>query len=177
MNRAEKLGLGIGAAGFAALFLYSMRSAGAVTIQNLSNPDDAVNPPKPTGSPKVGAVRGNNPGNLRYIDPSRAWNGQIGNNAGFGIYDTPANGVRALWKQIVAYKLNTVRAIVTKFAPPSENPTEAYIAFVCKRIGVSDTQTLELSRYRVPMTQAIMRFELGFEAPYTVAEVDRWTNS
>ncbi len=176
MSQAERIGLGVGLAGFAALLVYSMREAskGSVAITNLSNEDDALNA-KPKG-PSRSLVR-KNPGNLRYIAPERAWDGQIGNDGGFGVYVSDAKGVRALWKQILAYKLTTVRSIVTKFAPSTENPTEAYIKFVASRLGVSDTQTLDLQKYRVPMTRAIMRFELGFEAPYTIEEIDQWTNS
>ena len=73
--------------------------------------------------------RNNNPGNLRYI-AKNPWQGQIGNDNGYGIYDTPQNGTRALGHQLRAYGdrgLNTVKLIISTWAPSSDNDTIAYI--------------------------------------------------
>lgn len=78
----------------------------------------------------------NNPGNLRFIaNPKRAWNGQVAEHQGFGRYDTPQNGTRALGHQLLHdQKIGalTIRALITVGSPPSENDTEAYIRAVLK---------------------------------------------
>lgn len=76
----------------------------------------------------------NNPGNLRYIAPPNNFNGQNGQTAsGIGKYDTLQDGCRAMFLQLAEYVndgLTTITQIITKWAPPTENPTAAYIADV-----------------------------------------------
>lgn len=100
-------------------------------------------------------VRNHNPGNLRYIanDP---WDGQVGNDSGYGIYDTDARGLRAMAKQIAKHVRrggkDTVRKLIETYAPPHENPTEAYIRNVAGALGLPlignppDTPTFTLDR-------------------------------
>ena len=76
-------------------------------------------------------IRNNNPLNM---EPG-GWNGEIGNDGRFAIFDTMANGIRAPCKNFIVYHdkygIDTVRGIVNRWAPPSENDTENYIHFVC----------------------------------------------
>jgi hypothetical protein len=76
----------------------------------------------------------NNPGNIRPSNPS--WQGAVGQSKGFVVFDTMVNGVRALCRQLLVYQdrygIKTVRQVISRWAPPSDNnPTDAYIAFVC----------------------------------------------
>ncbi len=75
-----------------------------------------------------------NPGNLRPSNPE--WQGTIGEGSGFAIFDSMQNGIRALCKQIIAYQegrrgLQTVREVISTWAPSNENDTGAYITAVC----------------------------------------------
>lgn len=81
----------------------------------------------------------NNPGNLRVP----------GSPNKFQQFATPAEGLRAMSRQLQLYQsrdhLDTIRGIVSKYAPPEENDTEAYIADVAKRTGFSENKKLNLS--------------------------------
>ena len=76
-------------------------------------------------------IRNNNPGNM---EPG-GWQGEIGTDGRFAVFDTMVNGIRALGKNLLAYQgkhgVDTVREAIERWAPGSENNTEAYIAFVC----------------------------------------------
>jgi hypothetical protein len=92
-------------------------------------------------------LRSFNPGNIRA--DSIPWKGQVGvNSHGFCVFDTMANGIRALARNLIAYQtkhdLRTVAEIITRWAPPNENDTEAYIAAVAARVGVSRFFELDL---------------------------------
>ena len=116
-------------------------------------------PPKPaqTEAPPVPGkmsrgLRNNNPGNIRPVSRNQA------NDGAFTIYRTPEEGWGALGKQLKAYAnagLDNVASIISKYAPPSENNTGAYIqsvtANMSKRLGsdVGALTRLDLSDPRV----------------------------
>lgn len=78
-------------------------------------------------------IRNNNPGNIRPSD-KYTWNGAVGVNKGFVVFQDIEHGIRALAIDLFnknARGLNTIRKIISVYAPPSENNTEAYIASVC----------------------------------------------
>lgn len=101
-------------------------------------------------------VRNNNPLNIRY-NPNNDWVGQVGQSGGFAEFDTPVNGFRAAAKLIQTYReqygLNSIDAIVNRWAPPSENHTEAYIDFLTEKLDkwsftpVFDSEIPELLFY------------------------------
>ena len=117
----------------------------------------------------------NNPGNLRYIS-GRAWNGQIGNYKGFGQYDTLENGTRAMGHQLMKYYNagnNTVRAIVTIYAPSTENDTDSYINQVSQEIGVLPDDVLDLPGSIGPLMYAMIAREQG-SRPIDVETLQVW---
>lgn len=77
-------------------------------------------------------IRNNNPGNIRH---GANWLGLNTNgqdiDSSFCVFTAPVYGIRALAKVLINYKrihgLNTVRQIVSRYAPPNENQTTAYI--------------------------------------------------
>lgn len=87
-------------------------------------------------------IRNNNPGNLRYV-------GQVGasyGEGGFAHWETMGEGIQALDDQIKRYErrgLNTIRKIISTYAPKNENNTEAYIKAVAKSLGIDPDQLLE----------------------------------
>lgn len=98
-------------------------------------------------------LRNNNPGNIR---PGKdKWQGEIGANFGFVVFDTMENGIRALAKNLIAYqkhddgsggKIDTVREAITRWAPSADhNNTEAYIAMVCSVLGCNQDDTFNFS--------------------------------
>jgi hypothetical protein len=74
-------------------------------------------------------IRNNNPGNM---EPG-GWQGEVGNDGRFAVFDTMANGIRALAKQLLVYQdkygIKTARGVVSRWAPPNENNTDGYLAF------------------------------------------------
>lgn len=106
----------------------------------------------------------NNPGNIRFI-AANPWNGQIGNHKGYGEYDTPENGTRALGRQLLAYAargLTTVTAIIGTWAPPGENNTTAYIRDVAQFMGVDPDARLNVRDVLPALAAAIARHENGY---------------
>lgn len=78
----------------------------------------------------------NNPLNIRGSKGKpQEWHGQVGVENGFCVFEDEDWGFRAAFKCIKTYHrkgFNTIRKIINRWAPPSENPTENYIEFVCK---------------------------------------------
>lgn len=100
------------------------------------------------------AVRNNNPGNLRIGVPWRGLMPRENMNPDqlaeteFCVFSAPVWGFRAqatdLHTKWAADGLKTIRAIVSKYAPPEENDTEAYIANVSRGMGVAADAALDL---------------------------------
>jgi len=96
-------------------------------------------------------IRNNNPLNIRLS--SDRWQGQRppstspeGEKA-FCVFESMAYGWRAAFRLLChtyygKYKLKTIRALITRWAPPKENNTEAYIRRVTDRIGIGADKVL-----------------------------------
>lgn len=120
-------------------------------------------------------IRNNNPGNL--MDVGIEWRGLIGRDSkGRARFARPIDGLRAMYIDLrtgfVRDAEDTVREIITEWAPPPGNPTAAYIDFVSRALNVSPDQRLELASSRVPLLQAIIQFENGVQ-PYPVSMLER----
>lgn len=91
-------------------------------------------------------IRNNNPLNIRI---GNKWKGlKTPNTDGaFDQFISAQWGYRAafiiLRNYIRKYKCNTVRKIITRFAPSSENNTAAYIKTVCAKTGYRPDQELQ----------------------------------
>ena len=116
-------------------------------------------------------IRNNNPGNIRYNEANN-WNGQTGQNAGYVVFSEPVYGIRALAKLLSNYHawygMDTVNAIINKWAPPAENDTAAYVADVSQRVGVTPTETLDFATQLPDLVKAIIWHENG-QQPYSDA--------
>ncbi len=124
-------------------------------------------------------VRNNNPGNIEWLPPARAWRGQVGNDGRFGVYDSPANGVRAVGQELLKdwrAGADTIRELITAWAPPNENDTEAYVRAVARAVtgraeGGSDSINVQ---ERLPaLVAAVIKHENG-QQPYAAADLQRW---
>ncbi|NRN30596.1 lytic transglycosylase catalytic [Photorhabdus heterorhabditis] len=100
-------------------------------------------PPSPEYSER--GLRNNNPGNLNFVGQRGA---ALENPGGrFARFETAFDGLRALSRQLTLYAsrgLTTIRDIITKYAPPEENDTEDYIAFLTKWLSVDPDAQLNL---------------------------------
>lgn len=109
--------------------------------------------------------RNNNPGNIEYGPFARA-HGAVGSDGRFAVFPTYEAGRDAkvaLLFDSDAYRSLTIAQAITRYAPPSENNTGAYIATVARAAGVSpDTPTASLSAaQRTAMLDAMEAHE-GF---------------
>lgn len=97
------------------------------------------------------AIRNNNPCNIRRGDP---WRGMMpqGNmtpeqraERDFAVFQSPVWGFRAACLILQNYfrlGFDTVEKIITRWAPISENDTQAYIRAVCAHLGVGPQDKL-----------------------------------
>lgn len=86
-------------------------------------------------------IRNNNPGNLRYVGQLGATYGE----SGFAHWQTMGEGIQALHNQILRYEgrgLNTIRKIISTYAPKNENNTAAYIKAISNDLGISPDAVL-----------------------------------
>lgn len=122
-------------------------------------------------------IRNNNPGNIRRsADPWQGLAKDQGDDAFFQFAE-PKWGIRALARVLISYQdrhgLRTVRAIISRWAPPVENKTSSYIDHVAHRLGVGADDPLDIHDYRVlrGLVEAITAHENG-QQPYTDAQID-----
>ncbi len=92
-------------------------------------------------------IRNNNPLNIRKSKDN--WQGlrTLQEDREFCQFSSMAYGWRAAFVILCKtyygkYKLKTIRAIITRWAPPKENNTEAYIRRVTDRIGIGADREL-----------------------------------
>lgn len=107
--------------------------------------------------------RNNNPGNLRT---GINWKGATGENKGFVVFENMAYGIRAaatvLINNISSQGNDTIRKLITKYAPPSENNTDAYINAVAASTGFDPDASLDTSNDTIiAMLHAIFEHENG----------------
>ena len=118
-------------------------------------------------------IRNNNPGNIRH---GANWLGLNPNgrniDSAFCVFESPVLGIRALAKVLINYKkihgLNTVRQIVSRYAPPNENQTAAYIQTVAKQLEVYPDTKIDIEKRGVltVFIKAVIRMENGIQ-PYS----------
>ena len=126
---------------------------------------------------KARSIRNNNPGNIREAKGGGiAWEGEraTDNDAAFEEFTTPDMGIRAMNKifksYYLRYGLDTVRGIVGRWAPSSENNTESYIAAVARALSVTPDQKIDVQARAIDLTRAIIKHENGVQ-PYDMATI------
>lgn len=86
-------------------------------------------------------IQNNNPLNLIYTDKSK-WKGLAGHNGRFCVFVSMPYGLRAAILNLRSYNkygVCTLKAIVSRWAPPVENNTTGYIRRVCQETGWADS--------------------------------------
>lgn len=119
--------------------------------------------------------RNNNPGNIRGNGDFAKSQGAIGvDKDGFAIFPDEATGNKAREKLLFEgknYKGLSVSAAISKYAPPNENNTWAYIADVSKAIGVDpNTKMSDLTPEQRQKMLAAMKKKEGYEAGMVTAK-------
>ena len=98
----------------------------------------------------------NNPLNIRYVGQNGA-----ANTNGFAAFPTPEAGKAAtdgLFDKYAATGVNSLRGLITKWAPPTENNTNAYIAKVAKDTGLDPDQQIDLTS---PTIKAVVQHSMA----------------
>ena len=118
-------------------------------------------------------IRNNNPGNIRH---GANWQGlnPDGRNIdpAFCVFNTTVARIRVLAKVLINYKkihgLNTFRHIISRYAPPNENQTTAYVQSVSKQLNVQADEVIDIEERGVltVFIKAVIRMENGIQ-PYS----------
>jgi len=111
-------------------------------------------------------IRNNNPFNIKQS--TQLWVGKIlfSEDSVFEQFKTMEFGIRAgliiLRTYLEKYKLHTIEEIIKRFAPSTENDTEAYIRAVCRDSGFDrDTILFFDLEDMLPLSMAIIKHENG----------------
>jgi len=179
--KIEKI-IGIIAAGIGAWFLFRPKQAVANVPDEWHPPllapldtSTYLDPLEEMFMPR--GIRNHNPMNLRWYSPIN-WDGQIGpDNEGYARFEDVYFGIRAGVKNLVNGYFHkgiaSPEAIITKYAPSHENPTDNYIQFVADKMGIDKTATIPMTQTNMErLTKAIIHFENGSQ-PYTDATIRR----
>jgi hypothetical protein len=107
-------------------------------------------------APTTGGVNANNFGNVR----------PIGASTGFQQPKTPEEGIQILDNNLKAYAdkgINTLAGVITRWAPPNENDTQALIKAAAQRLSIDPNQPIDLKNpaVRQAIGTAIMIQEKG----------------
>lgn len=114
-------------------------------------------------------IRNHNPGNIDK--GANKWQGldktNLTNESRFATFVDPTWGIRAMAITLITYQdkytLCTVRDIISRWAPSSENDTLAYVSAVCRqmKVGPDDILNMHDYDYLCPLVEAIIRHENG----------------
>lgn len=126
-------------------------------------------------------VRNCNPGNIRWKD---AWIGLVPmaqrTDKSFCQFTDPKWGIRALGIVLLNYrkakgipgvgnnKIDTIKEVIYRWAPPVENDTDSYVNAVAKHCGVTPEATIDMNNrdFFVKLITAIIKHEnAGYEYP------------
>lgn len=136
-----------------------------VIITTMSKDKDVS---KPAGGKRIArGIRNNNPGNIRI---GINWLGRVvpGKDVSFVEFRTMPFGVRALYIDLInKHKsgLNTIQKVIYKYAPPSENLTDAYVSAVAQSMGIPANQVFAPTAKNFnAFVKAIVKHENGKDA-------------
>lgn len=131
-----------------------------------------------TQTEQARGIRNNNPGNLRKSkDP---WQGlaEQQTDPNFFVFQSSIYGIRALARTLITYQdkygLQTVSGIIGRWAPPTENKTDAYISEVITKTGFTADQVVNMHSYAdlKAVVTAIIWQENGQQL-YTATQLDK----
>lgn len=117
-----------------------------------------------------------NPGNIRRS--SSRYRGEVrpSRDPDFKQFESIEWGYRAIFVTLNTYRrkygLRTIREMISRWAPPVENHTEAYIRAVTARTGFSAGAVLDTRsrKQMVPLIAAMSEVENGVKADFRAVE-------
>lgn len=117
-------------------------------------------------------LRNNNPLNIEKTKGGNPWLGEIVPSADsrFAQFKSMAYGYRAAFKLLNSYQrnygLDTIRKMISRWAPSNENHTDTYVETVSNRSGVpANSRITSTNRdVMVPIVAAMSYVENGVEA-------------
>ena len=123
-------------------------------------------------------LRNNNPLNIEKTKGGNPWQGEIvpSKDSRFAQFTSMAYGYRAAFKLLNNYQrnygLDTIRKMISRWAPSNENHTEAYVKAVSDRSGVPAAGRTTTTNHdvMVPIVAAMSFVENGVEA--NIADVE-----
>lgn len=93
--------------------------------------------------------RNNNPLNIRRTADKWLGMSQRQNDSDFIVFDSLEYGIRAALKLIrryvQLYSCNSIRKIIYRWAPPCENDTESYVAYVVTKVGIRQSENIKFT--------------------------------
>lgn len=121
-------------------------------------------------------LRNCNPLNL--VKSTNSWLGKItpSQDPVFEQFQSIEYGIRAamitLRSYIRKHKVDTVAAIIHRWAPDGQKAEAAYVAFVCKQTQWQPSQRIRIENknHVIMLMQAMAHFENGREIPYYLFE-------
>lgn len=121
-------------------------------------------------------IRNYNPGNIDRVAGVR-WQGQAPDQSGdprFVVFGHPRWGIRAIARVLITYqdkrraadgsRIDSVREIIERWAPASENDTGAYARAVARSLGIGpDDESIDVYDFETmrALVLAIIRHENG----------------
>lgn len=118
-----------------------------------------------------------NPGNIRQSKTRYKGERYPSRDSEFKEFESLAYGYRAMFVLLDTYSrrygLCTIRQMLNRYAPPSENFTEGYIRFVSEKTGIAPDEIVNsrAARDMVPIVAAMSQIENG--KPAVMADVHR----
>lgn len=130
------------------------------------------------GSSKVArGIRNNNPGNIEYGAFARRM-GATGSDGRFAVFPTPEHGLNAMASLLRSYAaggVGSLKGIISKWAPASENNVAAYVGSVGKSMGgVGPDADLNVGRDHRALSAlmaGMIRHETGSQ-PYSYSQLE-----
>lgn len=115
-------------------------------------------------------LKNRNPGNIRQSKVRYKGEMRPSRDPAFKQFESLAWGYRAVFMLLHTYRirhgLRTVRGMISRWAPPSENHTEAYIRAVTADTGIGPDEPVDTldPATMIPLAAAISRVENGVVA-------------
>lgn len=115
-------------------------------------------------------IKNRNPGNIRQSKIRYDGERLPSRDSEFKEFESMAYGYRAMFVLLDTYSrrygLCTIRQMLNRYAPPSENFTEGYIRFVSEMTGIAPDELLNsrAARDMVPVVAAMSQIENGVPA-------------
>ena len=115
-------------------------------------------------------LRNLNPGNIRRSNTRYKGEKEHSTDVAFKQFESLEWGYRAMFMLLHTYRVrgygDTIAAMISRYAPPAENNTEAYISRVCRYTNIArDTQLdTKNGEQMIPIVCAMSAVENGIEA-------------